>query len=82
MLLRAGKILQVPTLYYLYVAHHFFRADEQEALMRRAATIIAVGVLAMIVVIGVFLATLDINRYRRTIEAELSKRLGRNVKAW
>ena len=50
--------------------------------MRRAATIIAVGVLAMIVVIGVFLATLDINRYRRTIEAELSKRLGRNVKAW
>ena len=47
--------------------------------MRRAATIIALVVLAIIVIIGVFLATLDINRYRRTIQAELSKRVGRNV---
>jgi AsmA protein len=47
--------------------------------MRRAATIIAVVVLAVIVVVGVFLATLDINRYQGTIQAELSKRLGRNV---
>src|SRR5215469_5106516 len=47
--------------------------------MRRAGTIVAIVVLAIIVVIGVFLATLNINRYRGTIQADLSKDLGRNV---
>lgn len=47
--------------------------------MRRAGTIIAILVVIFIVVIGVSLATIDINRYRGTIQAELAKRLGRNV---
>ena len=47
--------------------------------MRRAGTIIAILAVIIIVVAGVFLATIDINRYRGTIQAELAKRLGRNV---
>jgi len=58
---------------------NLFSADEQEAIMRRAMTIIVIVVVPIITAVGVFLATIDINRYRGTIQAELSKRLGRNV---
>jgi AsmA protein len=47
--------------------------------MRRAGTIIAIVVVAIIAAIGIFLTTIDINRYRGAIQDELTKRLGRNV---
>jgi uncharacterized protein involved in outer membrane biogenesis len=39
----------------------------------------AVVVVAIIVAIGIFLTSIDINRYRGTIQEDLTKRLGRNV---
>src|SRR5215831_14852530 len=47
--------------------------------MRRAGTIIAVVVVAISVAIGIFLTSIDINRYRGAIQEDLTKRLGRNV---
>src|SRR5690242_7090704 len=47
--------------------------------MRKAA--IAVGIICIVLIAGVaiFEATFDINKYRGTIQSELTKRLGRNV---
>ncbi len=47
--------------------------------MRRV--FIAIGIVIVLVVAGllVFAATFDVNKYRGTIQAELEKRLGRNV---
>jgi AsmA protein len=47
--------------------------------MRRAAAIIVIVVVVIVVVAGIFVATININRYQGTIEADLTKRLGRNV---
>lgn len=47
--------------------------------MRRI--IIAVGVIILVIIVGaaIFVGTLDVNRYRATIQSELQQRLGRPV---
>ena len=47
--------------------------------MRKAAIVLGIIILVVVVAVLVFAATFDVNRYRGTIQAELQKRLGRNV---
>jgi AsmA protein len=47
--------------------------------MRRAGTIIAMVVVAIIAAIDIFLTTIDINRYRGSVQDDLTKRPGRKV---
>ena len=47
--------------------------------MRKLGITIGVIVLAVIVAAAIFVSTFDVNRYRGTIQADLSKKLGRNV---
>ena len=44
--------------------------------MRRAGTITAIVVVVIIGAIGIFLTTIDINRYRGTIQDDLTTHLG------
>src|SRR5215472_6108187 len=52
---------------------------DRSSVMRKVLAVVAIVVIAVLVAIGVLLTTIDINRYRSTIQADLSKRLGRNV---
>ena len=47
--------------------------------MRKAIAVVAIAIAVIIIVVVVFLATFDVNRYRGPIQAELQKRLGRDV---
>lgn len=47
--------------------------------MRKLGITIGVIVLAVILAAAIFISTFDVNRYRGTIQADLSKNLGRNV---
>src|SRR5581483_8594247 len=47
--------------------------------MRKAAIIVGIVVLVVIIAIGIFVATFDVNNYRPRIQSELETRLGRKV---
>src|SRR5437588_6704760 len=47
--------------------------------MRKVAIVIGIIILIIIVAAVVFAATFDVNKYRGTIQAQLEKRLGRQV---
>jgi AsmA protein len=47
--------------------------------MRKFGITLGIIVLGVILAVAIFLSTFDINRYRSTIQADLSKHLGRNV---
>jgi uncharacterized protein involved in outer membrane biogenesis len=47
--------------------------------MRKVALLIGLIILIIIVALAVFAATFNVNKYRRTIQSELEKRLGRQV---
>jgi AsmA protein len=51
----------------------------RKAPMRKLGIISGIIVIIIIAAVAIFAATFDINHYRETIQADLSKRLGRNV---